>query len=111
MTKRITLVFDLPDDDVKQVEDMLSEILATFDGKVFQFKVRNPAINFGNLLDNQVVPLLPAEVIVALQDKVNCDLIPNWNKNFAEHNMRELLDIEIMIDFLSDNLMDEMLRR
>lgn len=110
MTKRITLVFDLPDDDVKQVEDMLSDILATFDGEVFLFKVREPAKDIDNLLGD-IITVLPEEVFLSFHDRVNCDLVPNWNKNTPTKNLRTLLDINIMVDFIADNVLNNMLRR
>lgn len=110
MTKRITLVFDLPDGDVSQVEDMLSGITDTFSTKLHLYSSRNPSKDIGNLLDHAMT-ILPAEVFLSFQDRVNCDLVPNWNKHLVEFNMRTLIDLEIMIDFLSDHLMNSMLRR
>lgn len=110
MTKRITLVFDLSDDDISQVEDMLSGITDTFSTKLHFYSSRNPAERIENLLD-YTKSILPAEVFLSFQDRVNCDLFPNWSKNTSDKNMNTLLDLEIMIDFLRDHLMDEMLRR
>lgn len=110
MTERITLVFDLPDDDVKQVEDMLADVLATFSGKVFLFQVRNPTERMDDIF-LESTDLLPENILEVLQDKVTCELVANWSKNSVEHNMKNLIDLGILVDFLTDNLMDEMLRR
>lgn len=110
MTKRITLVFDLLDDDVKQVDDMITDVLATFSGEVFLFQIRNPTEKMDDVF-LESPDLLPADIIEVLQDKVTCELVADWSKNLIEHNMKNLIDTGILVDFLTDHLMDEMLRR
>ena len=112
MTKRISLVFDLPDDDMLQVNDMLVEIVETFSGTTHLFEVRDPSRDIENLaLD--IVDFLPPEMLETFQDMVTCKLIPDWNKQKAEpnKNMATIIDLEILLNFIADSVMDEIVRR
>lgn len=112
MTKRISLVFDLPDDDMLQVNDMLIELLETFSETTHLFEVRNPSRDIDNIAID-IVDFLPAELLETFQDMVTCKLIPEWNKQRADpnKNMVTVIDLEILLNFIAESVMDEITRR
>ncbi len=112
MTKRISLVFDLPDDDMVQVNDMLLELLETFSETTHLFEVRDPSRSVENLAI-ELVDFLPPEILETFQDTVTCKLIPEWNKQKADpnKNMATIIDLGILLDFVADSVMDEIIRR
>jgi len=112
VTKRISLVFDLPDDDMVQVNDMLLELLETFSETTHLFEVRDPSRTIENIA-LEVVDFLPPETLETFQDMVTCKLIPDWNKHKADpnKNMATIIDIGILLDFIADSVMDEIIRR
>lgn len=110
--KRISVVFDVPDDDMLQVNDMIRELLNTFSGTIHLFEVRDPSKTLKNIA-LEVLDFLPMEMLETFQDIVTCRLIPEWNKNKHDpnKNMITVIDLEILLDYISDHLMGEIIKK
>ena len=114
MTKRIKLVFDLPDNDVKQVEDMLSDILATFDGEVFLFSVGEIPDNL-SIIWGDIVEYSAEGIVEIFGDTVMTSFLPNFKKHKGLHDDTKILqtitDLEIMLNFIGDQILSDLSRR
>jgi hypothetical protein len=109
MTQRVTLIFDIPDDDMEQVESMLNDVVETYKQTGHVLDVGDIPDDLGMVFVN-VTDYTSEEVLKILRDKVNINLIANWNRMDDVRRLREIVDVDIMLDYLSDGLMDDLRR-